>query len=330
MKILLTGGTGFIGHHVIERLTAGGDEVVAVRRPRPSAECPSDTPGVTWRDCQLDDTTTLRALFRETRPDACLHLAWFTDPGQYPSAPTNIDLLTASLALVRLAGEEGCPRFIGVGTCAEYELTLDPLREDSRVNPHTLYGASKLALRYLGESLSGQTGMEFTWTRIFYVYGPREDRRRVVPAVVNTLLDGRTFAATTGEQVRDFLHVEDVASAFVTVCHSSEQGVFNIASGQPTTMRSMLMTIAHEMNAANGVFFGGATKHTFDPPYIVGDASRLHSLGWRPRYTLQSGLLHTIDWWQRNRLEPSGCGTVPAIDHPKMSHALGRPTGPST
>jgi nucleoside-diphosphate-sugar epimerase len=316
MKILLTGGTGFIGRHVIERLIAGGDEVVAVRRPRPSEERPCDDQGVAWRDCHLDDTTTLRELFQETRPDACLHLAWFTETGHYPSAPTNVDLLTASLSLIRIAGEEGCRRFIGVGTCAEYESTPGPLREDSRVNPHTLYGASKLALRYLGEALSGQTGMDFAWTRIFYVYGPREDRRRVVPAVVNTLLDGRTFAATTGEQVRDFLHVEDVASAFVTLCHSPEQGVFNIASGQPTTMRSLLMAIAHEMNAPDGISFGAATKHTFDPPYIVGDVSRLQSLGWRPQYTLRSGLLHTIDWWQHNRLEPVGCSMPPSPHRP--------------
>lgn len=314
MRILLTGGTGFIGRHVIDRLTVGGDEVVAVRRPRPSRDHPRDEQGVLWQDCALDDTATLRTLFRRTKPDVCLHLAWLTDTSSYCSSPQNIDLLTASLGLVAVAGEEGCSRFIGVGTCAEYESLPGPLQEDSRVNPQTLYGASKLALRYLGKHLSEHAGMQFAWSRIFYVYGPREDRRRVVPAVVNALLDGRIFAATTGEQVRDFLHVEDVASALVSLCYSSEQGVFNIASGQSTTVRSMLTMIAHEMNAPHGISFGAVTKHTFDPPFVVGDSSRLQSLGWQPRHTLRSGLLQTIDWWRRSRAESINC-TASASTH---------------
>lgn len=301
MRVLVTGGGGFIGSHVIDHLLAGGVDVVALRRTSPSSGPPFRTAPVDWRTCDLNDLGGLRALFRDTRPDVCIHAAWFTDKQSYPYSAANLDILHSSLPLVMTAAEEGCRRFIGVGTCAEYESLTSPLREDSRTLPQTLYGASKLALRHLGETVARPLGMQFAWARIFYVYGPREDWRRVVPAVINTILDGKIFAATTGEQVRDFLHAEDVASAFVTLCNSREEGVFNICSSQPTTMRSLLTTLATVMHSVDRVCFGAASKHTFDPPYVVGDNSRLRSLGWQPRHTLQQGLLQTIDWWRQKR-----------------------------
>lgn len=301
MRVLITGGGGFIGSHVIDHLLASGAEIVALRRPHSHGRTLGDEQRLTWRECGLNDVDTLHAIFQEFRPEACLHIAWYTETGKYAQSHLNLDLLQASLALVRIAGEEGCKRFVGVGTCAEYELATKRLAESDPTVPGTLYGAAKLSLRHLGATLSQSFGMQFAWGRIFYVYGPREDKRRVVPAVINTILDGGQFDATTGEQVRDFLHVGDVARAFTILCTHTAEGVFNVCAGQPTTLRSLLTTIATEMGQVDKVRFGAADKHAFDPPYIVGDNSRLRFLGWQPQHTLRSGLLDTIHWWEGYR-----------------------------
>ena len=307
MKVLMTGATGFIGRHVVRNLRARGAHIIAIRRTHTNVSKrtdDADADQVDWRNCGLNETERLRDLVFETKPTVCLHMAWFTEPGLYSEANQNLELVDSTLALIRIVGEAGCHRFVGVGSCAEYESLSVPLSEESSVKPLTLYGASKLACRYLGEAIARSYGMEFVWGRIFYVYGPGENGRRVVPAVVNTLLDGGSFAATTGEQVRDFLHVEDVASAFGHLCVTNAEGVFNVSSGQPMAMRELLETIAQEIGHPHAIRYGATAKHGFDPPYVVGDSTRLLQLGWRPRHTLQTGLQQTIRWWHEQRLAP--------------------------
>ena len=301
MKILVTGGRGFIGRNVIEHLTKLGIEVVAIRRPGLSGNHGHQVSTVQWRDCLLEDTQTLRKIFMVTRPDVCLHLAWITKSGKYPTSTDNIKLVGSSLELLQLSAESGCSRFVGVGTCAEYENAVGPLHEKSRTHPNTLYGASKLALRHMGENFAKQLGIEFAWGRVFYVYGPYENRKRVVPGAINALLDGQIFQASSGEQIRDFMHVEDVASAFAKICMSKEQGVFNVCSSEPNTLRYLLTSIANLLNGSDSIHFGVREKSAFDPPYVLGENTRLTKIGWKQRLTLEEGLKKTIQWWREDR-----------------------------
>lgn len=301
MKVLVTGGRGFIGRYILRQLHELGIEVIAIRRPGVSGNQEYNSSNIKWLDCSLEDVDTLRLIFAQTRPDVCLHLAWVTKSGEYPSSLDNINLLNSSLALIRVAGEKGCARFVGVGTCAEYEQTVGPLHEQSRTHPHTLYGASKLALRYMGENLAEQYGVQFAWGRVFYVYGPHENRKRVVPAVINTLLDGEVFQASSGEQIRDYMHVQDVASAFVKICMSQEEGVFNVSSAEPNSLRQLLVTIGDLLQGSDSIRFGANKKSAFDPPYILGENTRLRSLGWEQQLALEEGLDQTIQWWRDER-----------------------------
>ena len=301
MRILVTGGRGFIGRHVLEQLTNLGVDITAIRRPACSGNYDYQESRVQWLDCALDDTHNLRQIFSVTRPDVCMHLAWITKSGKYATSAENIKLVNSSLELLQISAESGCSRFVGVGTCAEYENAVGPLHEKSRTNPQTLYGASKLALRYMGENLAKQLGIQFAWGRVFYVYGPHENQKRVVPAVINTLLDGQIFQASSGEQIRDFMHVEDVASAFVKLCIREEQGVFNICSSEPKTLRSLLISIAALLNRPDAIRFGVHEKSAFDPPYVLGENTRLMTLGWKQRLGIEVGLEKTIQWWQENR-----------------------------
>src|SRR5207248_3147062 len=163
----------------------------------------------------------------------------------------NIDCLVRSLALLRALIAEGCKRFVGAGSCFEYELREAPLREADPVRPATLYAAAKLALCETGQQLARLKGAQFAWGRVFYPYGPQEDSRRAVPAVINALLDGRSFPATTGEQVRDYVHVEDVAAGFAALLESGSDGVFNICSAAPASMRELFGAIGKQLGKAD-------------------------------------------------------------------------------
>jgi len=300
VRALVTGGGGFIGAHCVRELLRRGHDVTVLARPEDPL---SRLGGV--RDRVEIVRGTREALpqdaLRRCKPEACLHLAWYAEPGKYLDAERNIDCLTGSLALLRNLIAQGCQRFVGAGTCFEYEMRDTALRETDPARPATLYAAAKLALCETGQQLARQKGSRFAWGRVFYPYGPEEDPRRAVPGVINALLDERPFPASSGEQVRDYVHVEDVAGGFAALVEAEAQGVFNLCSGAPVSMRALFTALGSQLGKAELIEFGKFPARGWEPPYIVGDNARLRALGWTPRHNLASGLAQTIDWWRAKR-----------------------------
>ena len=299
MRVFLTGASGFIGSHVLRALLTAGHEVTALVVPGDSCWRLGDLLGrfsaVTGT---LADLRSVRAGLENRRPEACLHLAWYMEPGKCMHAPENVHNLTATLEFVRELGRHGCSILVGSGTCAEYDSDLGYLREDGPTRPTTLYAASKAACYLVGQPLAAAADMRFAWARIFNCYGPYEDERRVVPALIRALLRGESFLATDGEQVRDYVHVEDVASALVMLAEHAGNGIFNIASGVPVTIRQLMETVGELLECSHLIQFGALPYREWDPRFMCGDNQRLRGLGWVPRYGLRHGLQQTIDWWR--------------------------------
>jgi nucleoside-diphosphate-sugar epimerase len=246
----------------------------------------------------LRDSDVVRNALLDFRPEACIHLAWYAEPGRYLHAQENSACVGDSLALLSELIQSGCRQVVMAGTCAEYDTNQGYLREDTPVGPKTLYAAAKLSCYLMSREMAGQSKTGFAWGRIFYPYGPQEDERRVVPAAICSLLRGCPFPATGGEQVRDYIHVEDVALAFCLLAERGAQGVFNIASGTPVTVRQLLEAIGALTGRGDLLQFGVLPYRDWEPSFICGDNSRLRTLGWQPSSTLEQGLSETIQWWE--------------------------------
>jgi nucleoside-diphosphate-sugar epimerase len=243
------------------------------------------------------ETRALAGHIRRIQPECCIHLAWYVEPGKYLSAPQNLDFLRAGVEMARALADARCRRLVAAGTCFEYDTDLQTLSESSATRPRHLYSASKLALYTALEAFARTVNMEFAWMRFFYQYGPFEDPRRLVPHVIGCLLRGETARLTAGEQVRDFLHVEDVADAVGRVAASTLGGAVNIGSGQPVTVREIALTIARQLDRTDLLALGAQPYAPQEPMYIVADSTKLRTAtGWRPRFDLDSGLRQTIDW----------------------------------
>ena len=290
-RILITGATGFIGRQVIDRL-ADGDEVLAVGRS------PLGDRRIPWRQADLLDLPAIRAIVADFRPETVVHLGWYAEPGRYLTDPLNTALLYAGISLFEAALTAGCRRLVGAGTCAEYDTVAAPMHERGPTAPGTPYAACKLALHLVGSQLAAQAGATWAWGRIFHLYGPGEDRRRLVAAAIASLLEGRRFACTTGQQLRDFLHVADVGAAFAHLARSGAAGVFDIASGQPVTVAAVLAEIGALTGRGDLIGFGERPANLWDPPAIWSEARPLRSLGWAPTIPLATGLEQTIAWWR--------------------------------
>ena len=308
IRVFLTGAAGFVGSHVAHVLVKAGCEVLAFDRPNSSLWRLHDIADqITVVRGDLRDGTSYRQALVEWRPEACIHLAWYAEPGKYLHSPENVSSLTASLTLVQELIQVGCQQVVMAGTCAEYDTDRGFLREDDPTRPTTIYAATKLALNLVGQQMTAAAGVNFAWARLFYLYGPCEDERRVVPALIRALLNEETFPATAGEQIRDYLHVEDVASALWTLAEKRAVGIFNISSGVPVTMQQFMTTIGDILGRTELIRFGALPYRDWEPMFICGDNQRLHTLtDWRPRYpSLKVGLSQTVEWW-RIHLESRG------------------------
>jgi len=291
MRVFVTGASGFIGAAVMHLLLEKEIETAALVSTAKSLDRLQDLEGRFVRiEGRLADIPTLRSQLEAFHPDACLHLAWYAEPGKYLYSPENVPIMQQSLTLLQTLIEIGCQHFVGVGTCAEYNTDAGFLREDGPTKPATIYAACKLSTWLIGQHMAATAGVKFAWGRLFYLYGEQEDSRRLVPALIQSLRQGSPFEATAGEQVRDYLHVTDVASALVTLVQQNAEGVYNIASGIPITMRNLMETIGEIMGGKDLIRFGAIPYRQWEPMFICGDNHKLKSLGWSPHYTLHAGL----------------------------------------
>jgi nucleoside-diphosphate-sugar epimerase len=301
MRVLITGAGGFIGSQVVRKVLQDGHPVVAVLRPGESPERLIDClDSVSLVHCDLSDGEAVRRLVSETRPEKAIHLAWYVEPGKYWQAGENLDCVRMSLSLARALSKAGCSRFVGAGTCAEYDWDYGFLSENvTPLKPRSLYGICKNATREILQAFCAQAGMGFAWTRFFYLYGPTEAKERLIPYVVLTLLKGEVAKCTSGEQIRDFLHVEDAASAVWAVAKSNLSGAVNIGSGQPIKVRTIVETIAQHLQREENVVLGALPTDPQEPLLLLADVRRLVSgVGWKPSLTLKEGVAKTCEWWR--------------------------------
>ena len=305
MRVLITGAGGFIGSHVVRNVLRDGHTVIAVLRPGESGERLSDClDSVSLFRCDLYDGDAVRKLVAEAQPEKALHLAWYVETGKYWQSRENLDCVRMSLSLAQALAEAGCSRFVGAGTCAEYDWNHGLLTEDATpLRPQSLYGICKNATREILEAFCAQVKMGFAWTRIFLLYGPMESKERLVPYVVLTLLRGEVANCTPGEQMRDFLYVEDAASAIWAVAKSDLCGPVNVGSGQAIKVRTLVETVARYLQREENLALGALPSDPQEPPLVSADVHRLATVvGWKASHTLAEGVAKTCEWWRSRYL----------------------------
>lgn len=299
MRVLLTGAAGFIGSQVARALVVAGQDIHALVRPgADTSRLAGIERAVRLVEGDLLDHDTVERVVRQVRPQLCVHLAWYVTPGRYLEAEENLAMVAATLDLARELAGGPCERFVGTGTCFEYDTSQGYLSEESATGPRHLYSACKLATFEMLSRYAPLQQMQMAWVRPFYQYGPYESRGRLVPEIVTALLRGETARATEGTEVRDYLHVADVGRAVAAAALSRVQGAVNIGSGTPVTTRKIVETVASACGRPDGVEFGALPSRPGEPTFICANITKLQqATGWQPLFTLESGIRDTVEWW---------------------------------
>ena len=299
-QVLLTGASGFIGRHAILPLVERGFEVHCAYRTTKSNTIPDEN-HVTWYQADLLNTNDIKNLFDSVSPAYLLHFAWDVTPGTYLESIKNYDWLVSSLHLLHEFAKSGGTRAVCAGTCFEYDLASGYCSEYlTPTVPSTYYGSCKHHLQSIGEKYADKKGFDFAWGRIFYPYGPYEYPTRLVPSVIQSLLNDDPAQCTHGNQIRDFLYVADIADAFVAILDSDVNGIINIGSGKPVSIKELVLQIAQLLGKEDDIQLGALPARENEPPFIVADTGRLKKeVRWCQKYSLEEGIMDTISWWKK-------------------------------
>ncbi len=296
-KVLITGGTGFIGQNVVQELLKRGYEVHSLVFPPFVPE----QKGLFQYEINLLNSEDINQFFKEHNFENLIHLAWYVG-AKCHVADLNIDWTIATLNLLNSFHKYGGKKFVGAGTVSEYEYKYGYLIENATpTSPKTLYGECKNSVYKIAQTFCHQHNIDFKWPRIFNLYGPNEKPQRLMPSVINSCLKGEDVKVSDCLKFQDYLHVEDTARGIVEVFESNLSGAVNICSGKPVQLKYIVNKIA-ELTEFKGQILWGAIPSAFGNEIVIGNNDKLKSIGWEQKYNLDDGLLQTINWWKKQNI----------------------------
>ncbi len=305
MKILVTGGAGFIGSHLVDALVKSDHDVILLDNLHTGVQAHVNQKAMFYR-VDMTDHTGLAQIFERNEIQAVCHLAAranvresMQDPLGY--AEVNV---TATLNLMELARQTGVEQFIFASTGgAVYGegLRTDGVHrafvENDTVKPLDNYAVNKLAIEYHLHAYAQAYQLRCVSLRLANAYGPRQNPRGeagVVAIFAGAMLQNQEIRITgDGEQARDFCYVSDMVEAFLSALRHKAAGVYNIGSGQPVTINQIFSKLASLTHYNRKPVYVQKPVGEVDMTYLDATRARTH-WGWSDRVDLQQGLLNVV------------------------------------
>jgi UDP-glucose 4-epimerase len=288
-RVLLTGGSGFIGRHLLARLSASGAEIHSTTR---GAAGPAELPG-TWHSLDLADAVAVEALVAEVRPEVVFHLASHVAGSRDISLvwPTFRDNLASTVALMTALIKVGsCRRFVQAGSLEE--------PDDPFAAPASPYAAAKAGASLYARMFHQLYGLPVVKARIFMVYGPgRQDEKKLVPYTIRCLLRGEVPGFSSGVRPVDWVYVDDVAEGLLrlAVAEGVAGELVDLGRGELHTVRQVVEEIFRQLAPGTAPSFGDLGDRPAEQVRTARRAATQELLGWAPATPLAEGLRRTID-----------------------------------
>lgn len=281
MKILVTGSTGFIGHHVVAWLVQHRYNVVATGTSVEKAKKFSWFDKVTFIPCDYFAENLNYYEFFD-RPDLLIHIAWKGLPN-YMARFHMEENLPVEMRFLRSFAAAGKTKIVVTGTCYEYGVVNGCIAENHSTNPNTVYAAAKDSLRRYLAFLAGEYDFAWNWIRLFYIYGEGQNPKSLLPQLDAAIMRGDAeFPMSGGEQLRDYLPVEKVAEYICRIALSATEGMVNCCSGEMISVKRLveervasrgssikLKTGVYGYPAYEGMAFWGSTEKLYGILHIL-------------------------------------------------------------
>lgn len=307
LKVLVIGGTGFIGSNLVKKLIDRGFNVYVYIRPESSIGIVrlKKYSGFKYVNSGFEELSLINDL---PSFDVCFNLASYgvnyMDQNISQMIEGNIKFLTS---IIDFCHKNNTKLLINTGTCFEYGSNNGKLiNEKCIINPTSVYGASKAAGFIMGNTYAQFKKVNMITVRPFGIYGPDEGSHKLVPQLVETIIENKELDMTLGEQVRDYLHVYDLTDAYIDLALSKNikfYEVYNVSSSQEITIKELVHKLCEISNYDESKFhYGKLPYRENEVMYFVGDNYKIYNdIGWKAKISLEQGLRSTLMWYRENR-----------------------------
>ncbi|MGP8321440.1 MAG: NAD-dependent epimerase/dehydratase family protein [Methanosarcinaceae archaeon] len=305
-RVFLTGATGFVGSHLLKRLIKEGCEVhISVRKSSSLWRIEDVVDNCICHTIDLTDFDGVKSLIKKIEPEVIFHLAAYgVDYRQqniYQSVNININ---ATVNLFESFLENKGFRFVHTGTSLEYGHENKPLSEGDLLNPASVYGITKFASVQLLLFMSKQAQHgNLVILRPFGIFGELEGGHKFFPQVIDKLSRGLPVQMTGGEQVRDYLYVDDLIDAYIMAAAVPLKNVveiINIGSGNGIPLKEIALNMAKQLDVSENLLQFGALPYRSDEiMYSVADIEKAKNvLGFQPKTPLEKGIKNMVRWYK--------------------------------
>jgi len=303
--ILVTGASGFIGANLVRKLIEERYIVHIITRPATDL----------WRLNEIKhrlniyktlytDKDKIRKIVAKVAPVYIYHLAAYGNNHTQSDLYKMIDVNIISLVhLLTAAKQIPYELFVCLGSSSEYGFKSKPMRENDLLEPASFYAATKAGATHICSVFARLYSKPIVVIRPFSVYGPYEEKSRLIPAVILSSLKNRAIPVTTGHEMRDFIYIKDLTDALLKINKLKKLSgkAINIGSGKQYSTREIVMTIHKLMQSKSIINWGAYPSHSWDTSFWQADTALAKEiLDWKTRYSLKKGLSETIGWFKKH------------------------------
>lgn len=280
MKILITGGKGFLGSNIAHKALSMNNEVCIISR----------------------DTINPKQQIIKFNPDVVIHCAW--KGGNNYNDVNNLhqfDNVSQSIELIELINHLPTKtRFIGFGSFAEYGNLTSPALETDKEQPINLYGLSKYTFKNYSKMLCDKYNIEWCWVRPCYVYGSGDVSTRLIPTVINKLLKNEKVELDECNKIIDYIYIDDFVNFIYSLIMGNIDGIYNICSGQQYNLRDVINKIGLLVNKLEDIIFNTSSTRILTSSIICGNNNKIKQQSQIITLTnIDTGLLKTIEYYEK-------------------------------
>lgn len=303
---LVTGAAGFVGANLTQRLVGDGHEVHLLLRPDHDLWRLADVVGdLRVHHVALEDLDDVRAAIRRIDPAWAFHLAAH---GAYPDqtdfrrmVETNV---LGTMNLIEALVDRGTEAVVNTGSSSEYGFKDHPPEEDEPLEPNSHYAVTKAAATMYCHQVGAQHGFRLCTLRLYSVYGPFEEPRRLWPTLLIRALGGRLPPLVGPDVARDYVYADDVVEAYLLAASAPDVepgAVYNVGTGVQTTLAELVQICRRTLGVEEEPRWGTMPERTWDTDTWVANVTRIgRTLGWRPRTSVADGVSRFVDWFRQH------------------------------
>lgn len=305
-KILITGGGGFIGSHLVKRMLLEGAKIFIIER----------TDSNLWRIKKESDRLSIYSgdirhalqvdkYIKSIKPDYVFHLAAYGVDSEKKEYKTAAEInIMGTLNILNSLKDVGCEKFINMGSCAEYGNRKEVMYEEMKPTPVSIYGGTKACSTILAHQIAYENKMSIVTLRPFGIFGEGEERHKVFCYIIMSIIENKEVRLTPCEQCRDYCYIENIIDGLMMAASNKKikNQIFNIGSGKSYPLKYYVDLIFKNMDTNKKPIYGAIEyrkNEMWDPKPDISKIQKM--LKWKPRISLEEGIIKTIDWFKKNK-----------------------------